>query len=162
MEGLIYKFNGKRRLHMENVMQVRVTGILIEDEKVLLVKQRVANRNWSLPGGRVENGETLEEAMIREMREETGLEVKIKRLLYVCDKPDAIPSLLHITFLLERIAGEIKLPSNEFDLNPIHDVQMVAIEELSRYGFSEKFIKLASEKFLNAGSYQGLKQNIGL
>ncbi|MGE6346840.1 NUDIX hydrolase [Bacillus mycoides] len=147
---------------MENVMQVRVTGILIEDEKVLLVKQRVANRNWSLPGGRVENGETLEEAMIREMREETGLEVKIKRLLYICDKPDAIPSLLHITFLLERIAGEIKLPSNEFDLNPIHDVQMVAIEELSRYGFSEKFIKLASEKFLNAGSYQGLKQNIGL
>jgi ADP-ribose pyrophosphatase YjhB (NUDIX family) len=63
VEGLIYKFNGKRRLHMENVMQVRVTGILIEDEKVLLVKQRVANRNWSLPGGRVENGETLEEAM---------------------------------------------------------------------------------------------------
>ena len=34
---------------MENVMQVRVTGILIEDEKVLLVKQKVANRNWSLP-----------------------------------------------------------------------------------------------------------------
>lgn len=89
-------------------------------------------------GGRVENGETLEEAMIREMREETGLEVKIKKLLYVCDKPDASPSLLYITFLLERI------------------------EELSRYGFSEKFIKLASEKFLNAGSYQGLKQNIGL
>ncbi|MFK4425412.1 NUDIX hydrolase [Bacillus mycoides] len=147
---------------MENVMQVRVTGILIEGEKVLLVKQKVVNRNWSLPGGRVENGETLEEAMIREMREETGLEVRIKRLLYVCDKPDATPSLLHITFLLERIAGEIKLPSNEFDLNPIHDVQMVAIEELSRYGFSEKFIKLASEKFLNAGSYQGLKQNIGL
>ncbi|AIE80308.1 Nudix hydrolase family protein [Bacillus cereus] len=85
---------------MENVMQVRVTGILIEDEKVLLVKQRVANRNWSLPGGRVENGETLEEAVIREMREETGLEVNIQKLLYVCDKPDASPSLLHITFLL--------------------------------------------------------------
>ncbi len=40
---------------MENVMQVRVTGILIEDEKILLVKQKVANRNWSLPGGRVTN-----------------------------------------------------------------------------------------------------------
>ncbi|PTC12377.1 NUDIX hydrolase [Bacillus wiedmannii] len=147
---------------MESVMQVRVTGILIEDEKVLLVKQKVANRNWSLPGRRVENGETLEEAMIREMREETGLEVKIKNLLYVCDKPDASPSLLHITFLLERIEGEITLPSNEFDHNPIQDVQMVPIKDLSQYGFSEIFITLISEGFASAGSYQGLKQNIGL
>ncbi|AZJ21665.1 NUDIX hydrolase [Bacillus wiedmannii bv. thuringiensis] len=147
---------------MESVMQVRVTGILIEDEKVLLVKQKVANRNWSLPGGRVENGETLEEAMIREMREETGLEVKIKKLLYVYDKPDASPSLLHITFLLERIEGEITLPSNEFDHNPIQDVQMVPIKDLSQYGFSETFITLISEGFASAGSYQGLKQNIGL
>lgn len=37
MEGFICKFNGNRRLYMENVMQVRVTGILIEDEKLLLV-----------------------------------------------------------------------------------------------------------------------------
>lgn len=147
---------------MENVMQVRVTGILIEGEKVLLVKQKVASRNWSLPGGRVENGETLEEAMSREMREETGLEVKIKKLLYVCDKPDASPSLLHITFLLEKIEGEITLPSNEFDRNPIHDVQMVPIKDLSQYGFSETFITLISEGFASAGSYQGLKQNIGL
>ncbi|MDG0949714.1 NUDIX hydrolase [Bacillus paranthracis] len=147
---------------MENVMQVRVTGILIEDEKVLLVKQKVANRNWSLPGGRAENGETLEEAMIREMREETGLEVNIQKLLYVCDKPDERPSLLHITFLLERIEGEITLPSNEFDHNPIHDVQMVPVNELSHYGFSETFIKLVNEGFANAGSYQGLKRNIGL
>lgn len=57
MEGLICKYNGERRLDMENVMQVRVTEILIEDEKVLLVNQKVANQNWSLPGGRVENGE---------------------------------------------------------------------------------------------------------
>lgn len=147
---------------MENVMQVRVTGILIEGEKLLLVKQKVANRNWSLPGGRVENGEMLEEAMIREMREETGLEVKIKQLLYVCDKPDASLSLLHITFLLEKLTGEIMLPSNEFDHNPIHDVQMVPIKDLSQYGFSETFITLISEGFASAGSYQGLKQNIGL
>ena len=147
---------------MENVMQVRVTGILIEDEKVLLVKQKVANRDWSLPGGRVENGETLEEAMIREMKEETGLDVKVKNLLYVCDKPDARPSLLHITFLLERIEGEITLPSNEFDHNPIHDVQMIPIKDLSQYDFSETFISLISEGFVNAGSYQGLKRNIGL
>ena len=139
---------------MENVMQVRVTGILIEDEKVLLVKQKLLI-GIGLYRGRAENGETLEEAMIREMREETGLEVNIQKLLYVCDKPDARPSLLHITFLLERIEGEITLPSNEFDHNPIHDVQMIPIKDLSQYDFSETFISLISEGFVNAGVIKG-------
>ncbi len=39
------------------------------------------------------------------------------------------------------------LPSNEFDHNPIHDVQMVPIKDLSHYGFSETFINLISEGF---------------
>ncbi|MDZ4938597.1 NUDIX domain-containing protein, partial [Clostridium perfringens] len=73
---------------MSNLLQVRVTGILIEDERILLVKQSVSSeRGWSLPGGRVEQGETLEEAMVREMEEETGLTTKVKKLLYLCDKP---------------------------------------------------------------------------
>ncbi|HEK9102063.1 NUDIX hydrolase [Bacillus pfraonensis] len=147
---------------MNHLLQVRATGVLIEEEKLLIVKQKVSDRNWSLPGGRVENGETLEEAIIREMREETGLETRIKKLLYVCDKPDATPSLLHITFLLEKVSGEIMLPSNEFDYNPIHDVKMVPITELGDYHFSETFIELIEKGFLNAGTYQELKQNIGL
>ncbi|MEN1934137.1 NUDIX hydrolase [Paenibacillus sp. 102] len=147
---------------MNHLLQVRATGILIEEEKLLIVKQKVSDRNWSLPGGRVENGETLEEAIIREMREETGLETRIKKLLYVCDKPDATPSLLHITFLLEKVSGEIMLPSNEFDYNPIHDVKMVPITELGDYHFSEIFAELIEKGFPNAGTYQGLKQNIGL
>lgn len=39
---------------------------------------------------------------------------------------------------------------------------MVPIKDLSYYGFSETFITLISEGFVNAGSYQGLKRNIGL
>ncbi|KEK23207.1 NUDIX hydrolase [Bacillus gaemokensis] len=147
---------------MNHLLQVRATGILIEEGKLLIVKQKVSDRNWSLPGGRVENGETLEEAIIREMKEETGLETRIKKLLYICDKTDAVPSLLHITFLLEKVSGEIKLPSNEFDHNPIHDVKMVPIKELGAYHFSETFIQLIEKGFPNAGTYQGLKQNIGL
>ena len=148
---------------MSNLLQVRVTGILIEEGRLLLVKQKVSSdREWSLPGGRVEQGETLEEAVTREIEEETGLSTKVIKLLYLCDKPDASPSLLHITFLLQRTGGELRLPSNEFDRNPIHDVLMAPIGELDRYGFSRLFMELVQSNFPDSGSYKGLKSNIGL
>ncbi|GAB6929162.1 NUDIX hydrolase [Paenibacillus sp. JCM 10914] len=148
---------------MSNLLQVRVTGILVEDGKILLVKQNVtSDREWSLPGGRVEQGETLEDAIAREIEEETGLNTKVSKLLYICDKPDASPSLLHITFLLEKIGGEICFPSNELDSNPISGVEMVPIQELAAYGFSEKFMTIVTKGFPESGSYKGLKSNIGL
>lgn len=77
--------------------QVRVTGVLIEDNRLLLVKQRVrAERDWSLPGGGVESGETLEKAIIREIKEETGLDVSVKRLLYIADKINKMLFTLHL------------------------------------------------------------------
>jgi ADP-ribose pyrophosphatase YjhB (NUDIX family) len=111
-----------------NLFQIRVTGILVNCGKVLLVKQNVSSdRVWSLPGGRLEAGESLEQGIVREMAEETGLQTRALRLLYLCDKIDSIPPMLHITFLMERVSGELTLPTNEFDENPIHDVRMIPI-----------------------------------
>jgi ADP-ribose pyrophosphatase YjhB (NUDIX family) len=146
-----------------NLLQIRATGVLIDKGRILIVKQRLSDdRSWSLPGGRVEQGETLEEAILREIKEETGLDANIIKLLYVCDKLEAVPSLIHITFLLEKIGGEIRLPTNEFDQNPIHDVKMVPIEKLTSYHFSEKFMNLVKSSFPDAGSYKGHKSAIGL
>lgn len=145
------------------MFHIRVTGILIENDEILLVQQKVSDkRNWSLPGGRVEQGETLQQGLIREMKEETGLDVEIVRLLYVCDVVASANTVVHITFLLRRVGGKIVLPTNEFDENPIHDVQFVSVEELVRYGFSEKFIEVIKKGFPNAGNYVGDKANIGL
>ncbi|MFD0679234.1 MULTISPECIES: NUDIX hydrolase [unclassified Paenibacillus] len=148
---------------MNNLLQVRVTGILVENEQILLVKQQVSNsRGWSLPGGRVEQGETLEDSIVRELLEETGLHTKVVKLLYLCDVPQANPSLIHISFLMQRIDGQLTLPSNEFDKNPITDVRMIPFEELSELGFSDTFVHILRNNFPESGAYKGLKSNIGL
>lgn len=62
----------------------RVSGILIVDNKVLTVK--IANNNfYCLPGGHVEMFENTMHATIREFEEETGIKVKIDKLVYVCE-----------------------------------------------------------------------------
>ena len=145
------------------IFNVRVTGILIENGKILIVQQNVSkNRAWSLPGGRLERGESLADCLIREMKEETGLEVKIDRLLYVCDVEASGNTILHITFLVTKTGGNITLPTNEFDENPIHDVKFVPLDSLSDYGFSEHFVELAKQGFPNSGNYMGDKKAIGL
>ena len=150
-------------MNQEYIFNIRITGILIENDEILLVQQKLSDkRNWSLPGGRLERGETLSQGLIREMKEETGLDVEIIRMLYLCDVAASSNTILHITFLIKRIGGEIELPSNEFDENPIHDVKFVPISELVQYGFSEKFIQVIRDGFSNAGNYVGDKINIGL
>lgn len=145
------------------IFNVRVTGLLIENDKILIVQQKLSqSREWSLPGGRLERGESLEQGLKRELKEETGLDVHIERLLYLCDVNASDNTILHITFLLTRKGGEITLPTNEYDANPIHDVRFVPIGELTDYGFSEVFIQLIKNGFQNAGNYAGDKKNIGL
>lgn len=67
---------------------VGVGAVVVQDGKVLIVKRAHAPRKgeWSLPGGRVELGETLVDATRREIREETGLEVEVGALIELFDR----------------------------------------------------------------------------
>jgi len=146
-------------------IRARVTGVLIEEKSILLVKHTEKvdeNRFWSLPGGKVEQGETLEYAMKREMFEETGLNVEIQRLLYVCDKPEEQVSRIHFLFRLKKINGTITLPSNLYDDNNITDIRFVPFDQLEHLNFSKVFINLVLKDFPDAGNYKGHKSNIGL
>jgi len=61
-----------------------VAGLFRKNGKVLLVRRPFNKRRgglWEFPGGKVEKGETLEEAIKRELSEELGVEVKVKKLL---------------------------------------------------------------------------------
>ncbi|MBN1347820.1 NUDIX hydrolase [candidate division KSB1 bacterium] len=64
-------------------MIIRVCGVVIRHQKVLMVHHRHNGREyWTLPGGAVELNETPEEAVVREIKEETGLNVAVMRPLF--------------------------------------------------------------------------------
>ena len=67
---------------------VGVGAVIVQDGKVVLIRRRYEplQGQWSLPGGGVEVGETLEAAVAREMLEETGLEVEVGPVIEVFDR----------------------------------------------------------------------------
>ncbi len=70
--------------------EIAVGAVVIRDEKVLLVKRRKPPGKglWSIPGGRVELGETLKEAAEREVKEEAGVIIRAKDPVYTFDLID--------------------------------------------------------------------------
>ncbi len=86
----------------------RVTGrgIIIKNEEILLMERwRDGLHYFSIPGGGVEPGETIEEAAIREVAEEMGIVVSLERKLYEINTPDSV----HHIFLCNYISGEAAL-----------------------------------------------------
>jgi ADP-ribose pyrophosphatase YjhB (NUDIX family) len=139
-----------------------VTGIVIEDGRLLLLNQDTPNtgRSWSLPGGKLEDGETLAETLVRELKEETGLDVEPGRLLYVCDHLPA--QVIHVTFEARRTGGTVGDVSAGADTTPIRGVEFVPVSKLPSLGFSDRFTALVTAGFPGAGSYMGPKSAIGL
>jgi ADP-ribose pyrophosphatase YjhB (NUDIX family) len=145
-------------------VHVRVTGVVIEGDRILLLNQDTGTgRSWSLPGGKVEEGETLADALVREMREETGLDVAPGRLLYVCDHLVGDGThVVHLTFEAERLGGTVGKVAAGLDTRRIRGVEFVKLADLTALGFGERFGELAMAGFPGAGSYMGAKANIGL
>lgn len=92
---------------------VGVGGVVVRDGAVLLVKRAVEplRGRWSLPGGAVELGETLEDAVARELKEETNLTVRVVELVEAFDRitrdPDGRTHFHYVLldFLCEPLEG---------------------------------------------------------
>ena len=119
---------------------VGVGGVVVRDGQVLLVKRarEPLAGQWSLPGGAVELGETLEEAVVRELREETGLTVRVLTLVEAFERimrdPSARPRYHYVLldYLCEANSGEARAGSD------VTAVAWARAEEFSVYQLSEK------------------------
>ncbi|MBN2549001.1 MAG: NUDIX domain-containing protein [Anaerolineales bacterium] len=83
---------------------IRVNTAVLQDGKVLLVRREDFDL-WALPGGRVEAGETLAQAARREVYEESGLEVRLSRLLGVYSDPGWFQRGLHVAVFIGNATG---------------------------------------------------------
>ncbi len=68
-------------------LRVSVNALILNDDGQVLLQHRADNGYWNLPGGGLELGESLETALHREVMEETGLTVRVVRLVGVYSDP---------------------------------------------------------------------------
>ena len=80
--------------------------ILDERNRVLMVRQHHEGRDiWMVPGGGIEDGETSSQAGVREVREETGLDVKIGKLIWHVEEVSEERGQRFVNFFLAEIEG---------------------------------------------------------
>ena len=85
--------------------QVAVGAVALDADRILLVRRGhgPAAGRWSVPGGRVERGETLHEAVVREVAEETGVAVVVDGFLGWVERIDDAPDGGHFVILDFRV-----------------------------------------------------------
>lgn len=118
-------------------------AVILYENHLLMVRQYVKRGDivWNFPGGGVERHETPEEGCIREVREETGLEVLQLELLHVeKDK---------YTYLIKHIRGNIYLDKDNPDNDDILEVKWISLQEKSVFdSYTLPIVKMVHERNL--------------
>jgi 8-oxo-dGTP diphosphatase len=134
---------------------VGIGGVIIDRGRTLLIRRgsEPLRGEWSIPGGTLEVGETLEEGVARELLEETGVRVRVLELIEVFDRIylDDAPTggnrkkprfhYVIVDFLCERIGGEPLAGSD------VTDVAFASEEELAKFGLTETATRILKKAF---------------
>jgi ADP-ribose pyrophosphatase YjhB (NUDIX family) len=144
---------------------VGVGGVVIDHGRALLIRRgsEPLLGEWSIPGGSLELGETLQEGVARELLEETGLEVRVLELIEVFDRiypetvagaeaPKKRPRFHYVIadYLCERIGGEPLAASD------VTDVAFAREDELRNYHLTETAARILRKAFAMDRARRGL------
>lgn len=128
----------------EKIIIVYAGGCIFNEKGEVLLQKRADCNKWGFPGGAVELGETPEMAAIREVKEETGLDVEVNKLIgiytdsdVVCVNGDKVHSIC-IGYEMSIVGGELVCDKDEtlelkfFSLNDMPELFCKQHEELLR------------------------------
>ena len=140
--------------------RVRVAGILIEDDRILLIEHTKNNRKyWLVPGGGVDWGESAAEALIREFKEETSLDIEVEKFLFISETiaPDKQKHVINLYFKIKKSenSSNIMKLGEEKILTDLRFIPEDEIKNIKLYpNIKEKLIKLLNKE--NIEPYLGL------
>ncbi|MBE6731076.1 MAG: (deoxy)nucleoside triphosphate pyrophosphohydrolase [Ruminococcaceae bacterium] len=111
---------------------VQVAAALIWKDKKFMICQRPAHKSnallWEFVGGKAEKGEKIEDALIRECREELDVKVKVKDIFYEVDHTYPDITIHLILFNAEIAEGEPKMLEH-------NDIKWISPEEIEKFNF---------------------------
>ncbi len=104
--------------------------VVVNSEGCILLERRSDNGLWGLPGGAIEAGESVRQAALREIREETGLEIRITGLVGVYSEPAErivtypdngdVAHLVDVALAAEVVSGKLTLSAESLELRFFH------------------------------------------
>jgi ADP-ribose pyrophosphatase YjhB (NUDIX family) len=128
--------------------RIGVGGVVVADGRVLLARRAKPPLlgRWSIPGGTVELGETLKEALVREMAEETRLEVEPLEVLAVFDRiqregGEVVFHYVIVDYLCRHVSGSARAGSDAAE------VAWAGPDELERFDLTAKANEVVTEAF---------------
>jgi len=129
------------RLSKQGKIRLGCSAAIFDERGRILLTRRMDNGQWCLPGGRMESGESAAEAWEREVLEETGLSVRVKRLVGVYSHPDQLvvypdgnkAHIVALHFEADIISGELGLSNETTDFGYFTLQEIEGMEMLGRH-----------------------------
>jgi 8-oxo-dGTP pyrophosphatase MutT (NUDIX family) len=137
-------------------LEVRAQGILLLQDRILLARHvRRKRRYWVLPGGHREVGETVAEALARELDEEAGVRPTELALFSVSEVRLERREVLDIAFSVLAFDGEPRLgaPSPDLPDRRLEALELVSMEDLPRLDFRPAILGLALHRAWQRGDW---------
>lgn len=108
------------------------SALVVDDRGAVLMQRRSDSGNWSFPGGTMEIGETLEQCVIRETKEETGLNIEITGILGIYTDPEHVIAYadgevrqeFNITFYGRVTGGALAVSAESTDVEFLTPTQL--------------------------------------